>query len=212
MLRKNIFIIMLAVCIFISTLNTIYAADGDWWGQANGFLSGFKGGSTEIGDSTVDDITGGFLNSMTEFVRDIGNLIFFIVTAILGVKYIWGSVESKTTVKEGMFPLVIAAMFFYGWSGISILIKGGWANTQLGFIKGDYQSTISTIYSIVMYIVNFLTVGGIVYIGIRYMMAGAEGKAQLKAKGLPIILGIIMVYSTATFLGTITKILTELNI
>ena len=50
---------------------------------------------------------------------------------------------------------------------------------------------------------NFLAIGGLVYIGVRYMLAGAEGKAELKAKGVPIVLGIVMVYATFTFLSFI---------
>ena len=42
-----------------------------------------------------------------------------------------------------------------------------------------------------------------IYIGIKYLMAGAEGKSQLKAKGVPIVLGIVMVYATITFLNFI---------
>ncbi|MBR5228140.1 MAG: hypothetical protein IKV94_05855, partial [Clostridia bacterium] len=57
-----------------------------------------------------------------------------------------------------------------------------------------------------LYIVNVLSVGGIIYIGIKYMMAGADGKAEMKVKLVPVIMGIIMVYGTLNLINFILKI------
>ena len=167
-----------------------------WWGQANSFLSGYQG------ESSVSKYFTG-LTDLINLVKFVGNMVFVAVTVILGVKYIWGSVESKANVKESLVTLVVAAIVFYGWNTISALFKTG---NNLSFVEVSAENTALNIYSTVLYIANFLAVGGIVYIGIRYMMAGAEGKAQLKAKGVPIVLGIIMVYATITFLNLIVSI------
>ena len=58
-----------------------------------------------------------------------------------------------------------------------------------------------------MYIINFAAVGGIIYIGIKYMMAGADGKAEMKLKGIPVVMGIIMVYGTVNLINFILKII-----
>lgn len=183
--------------------STSASTSTDWWGQASGFLSRYQGEDTKIGYSTVGDIIG-FLDPLVTLVKTVGNMIFVAITVILGVKYIWGGVESKASVKDSLMTLVVAALVFYGWNTISGLFMSG---DNLSFIRGDFESTAQSIYSIVIYVANFLAVGGIVYIGIRYMMAGAEGKAQLKTKSVPVVLGIIMVYATITFLNLIVGIL-----
>lgn len=198
----NIFVFAL---IFVVSINMIMTNVGatEWWGQASGFLSGYEGENTQIGYSTVASIIN-WLDPLVTLVKTVGNMIFVAITVILGVKYIWGGVESKASVKDSLMTLIVAALVFYGWNTISGLFMSG---NKLSFIQGDFEGTAKNIYSIVIYVANFLAVGGIVYIGIRYMMAGADGKSQIKAKGVPIVLGIIMVYATITFLNLIVGIL-----
>ena len=190
-------IILLVIVLCFGFNGKVYATQ--WWGQAYDFLSGYSG------TSSVSKYFSG-LSSLVDLVKVVGNMVFVAVTVILGVKYIWGGVESKSSVKESLTTLVVAALVFYGWNTISALFKQS-GGENLIFVKSKAVSSAQYIYSIIIYIANFLAVGGIVYIGIRYMMAGAEGKAQLKAKGVPIVLGIIMVYATITFLNLIVGIL-----
>lgn len=201
-MNKKIMIIFLVLLAFFS-LNQVFAADGDWWKNAYDFLSGYKGENTQIGNSTVGRIIG-FLAPLANMVKLVGNMVFFAVTVILGVKYIWGGVESKASVKDSLITLVVAALVFYGWSTISGLVVTG---NNLVFIQDEVSITAKAIYSTVLYVCNFLAVGGLVYIGARYMLAGAEGKANLKARGVPIVLGIIMVYATLTFLNFIVALI-----
>ena len=198
----NIFVFALIFVVAISMIMTNVEAT-DWWGQASSFLSGYKGEETQIGNSTVGSIIS-WLDPLVTLVRTVGNMIFVAITVILGVKYIWGGVESKASVKDSLMTLIVAALVFYGWNTISGFFMSG---NNLSFIQGSFEGTAKSIYSIVIYVANFLAVGGIVYIGIRYMMAGAEGKSQIKAKGVPVVLGIIMVYATITFLNLIVGIL-----
>ena len=58
---------------------------------------------------------------------------------------------------------------------------------------------------VVLFVANFLAIGGLIYIGVRYLMASAEGKSELKVKFLPIVLGIAMVYSTTNLLRFIVS-------
>ncbi len=182
-----------------STSTTGSGSKHDWWGQANGFLSGFGGENTQIGTTTVGNIIH-FLDPLVSLVKLIGNMVFVAVTVILGVKYIWGSVESKASVKDSLITLVVSAIVFYGWDSLSSLFM---ADNNLSFIEPTAKGTFAVIFSTILYICNFLAIGGIVYVGIRYMMAGAEGRSQLKAKSIPMVLGIIMVYATLSFLNFI---------
>lgn len=179
-----------------SRSNSNATATGDWWGKANSFWNG-------AASSVASDALSA-LNPIVTLVKTVGNMIFVAVTVILGVKYIWGGVESKASVKDSLITLVVAALVFYGWNTISALFMNG---NNLSFISNNATTTATSIYSTVLYVANFLAVGGIVYIGVRYMMAGAEGRSELKAKGVPVVLGIIMVYATITFLNLIVGII-----
>lgn len=170
--------------------------DTDWWKTAHGFWNGQQ---SDVANDALDT-----LEPLIKLIKFVGNMIFVGVTVVLGVKYIWGSVESKSEVKESLTTLIIAALFFYSWDTISSLLKTG---DRLHFIRSTAESSAQNVYSIILYICNFLAVGGVVYIGVRYMMAGAEGRSQLKAKGVPIVLGLIMVYATVTFLNLAISIL-----
>lgn len=196
-MNKKIYVLLLIGIVLTFSVSTVYGAD--WWEQAGSFLGGYAGGNTTIGNTNVGSIIG-FLDPIVDIVKFVGNLVFVLVTVILGIKYIWGGVESKASVKDSLITLVVAALVFYGWDTISVLI-----NPSNFIVSNSYQNTALTIYSTILYICNFLAVGGIVYIGVRYMMAGAEGRASLKAKGVPVMLGIVMVFATITFLNFIVS-------
>lgn len=170
--------------------------DKNWWESANNFWNGQTSDIAKNAMESLDDIV--------NMIHVIGNMAFIIVTVVLGVKYIWGGVEAKAGVKDSLTTLIVSALVFYGWSTISSLFLNEDRN-NLVFITDNYKTTADMIYNIILYVLDFLAVGGIVYIGIRYMMAGAEGRAQLKTKGVPIVLGLIMVYATWTFLNFIVK-------
>lgn len=204
-MNKKIFVVILCLGILIIGMSDVYATN--WWGQAGSFLDGFKGENTEIGDSgTVVGEIISFLDPLVDLVFTIGNMVFIAVTVILGVKYIWGGVEAKASVKDSLITLVVAALVFYGWTSIQALFLNSSGN-NLSFIGNSAETTAANIYTTILYVCNYLAIGGLVYIGIRYMMAGAEGRSQLKAKGVPVVLGIIMVYGTITFLNLIVGIL-----
>lgn len=171
-----------------------YRPEG-WWAQASWFFS--NGTSSVAGEEMAEQ-----LSSITDMIFVVGNMIFFAVTVVLGVKYIWGGADSKANVKDSLITLIIAATVFYGWQ----LIEGIFTGSD--FIDPDsFENTASNIYSIIIYIANFAAIGGLVYIGVRYLMSGAAGRADLKAKSVPVMLGIVMVYCTLGFLNLITSII-----
>lgn len=167
-----------------------------WWGQAQDF---WNGASSNVANDAIKSLDG-----LVNVIKVIGNMVFVAVTVILGVKYIWGGVDSKASVKDSLITLVVAALVFYGWNTISALFISG---NNLVFLKGNAEATALSIYSTILYVCNFLAVGGVIYIGIKYLMAGAEGKSQLKVQAVPVVLGIIMVYATLTFLNFIVGII-----
>lgn len=159
----------------------------------------FKGAQASGGMGTVTD---GFMKGATNIIKMVGNMIFIVVTSILGVKYIWGSADAKYSVKNSLFSLVIAAVVFYGWDSISNIIQTVTTST----VGNNIESTTKTIYTYILYFVNIAAIGGIIFLGVKYLLASAEGKSQLKMNMGPAFLGIIMVYATISFLNTILNI------
>ena len=172
--------------------------DDKWWSDANKFWNG------DISDSARSALE--VLKPIKRLITIIGNMVFIAVTVILGVKYIWGAADSKASVKDSMVTLVIAAIVFYGWDIINNLILDP-DRKNLFFLATGVEDSAYRIYSIVLYICNFLAIGGLVFIGVKYLMAGAEGRAQLKVQSVPVVLGIVMVYATLTFLNLIVSVL-----
>lgn len=169
---------------------------GDWWKDAQSF---FKTGKDK--GQNVDNATKGLVDELGKLIFEIGNMIFIIVTSILGVKYIFGSAEGKAQVKDSLITLIIAALFFYGWSAIDKLLNIG------GLLAdGSLMTTASKIYNTILFIINLLAVSGVIWIGVKYMLSSAQGRAEIKTSWGPLILGVVMVYGTIWFLTTIIKV------
>lgn len=194
---KKIFVFILALTIIaIMLTNCIYATNNvttpGWWTEAFNWTPSGNGNGTLTTE----------VESITNLIKGVGNIIFFATTVILGVKYIWGGVESKASIKDSLITLVVAALFFYGYTTITSLF-----NVKGLVVQNNVGTSVKNIYNIVLYVCNVLAIGGVVFIGVKYMLAGAAGKAELKTKSIPVILGIIMVYSTLTFLTLITSLI-----
>lgn len=181
--------------------NNYTQCEDGWWGCAWKFLNSGSNSEHQFGENGIDSAISG----IKDLIFDVGNVIFILVTAFLGVKYIWGGVDSKFSVKNSLMTLIVAAIVFYGWDAVTNIldVQGLLTGTDAA---GNHMSMVNRIYNTIMYIINIGAVGGIIYIGIKYMMAGAEGKSELKLKGIPVVMGIIMVYGTINLITFILKI------
>ena len=76
-------------------------------------------------------------------------------------------------------------------------------NGNKGDISGLTTARNKVIGSIILAF-ECISVGAIVYAGIRYMYAGAEKKAELKNGLLALAIGAIIVFGASTIVGIIT--------
>lgn len=163
----------------------------DWWTAARDF---FKYAKQSGNDLPASDL----MNELTDMIFDVGNMIFIVVTSILGVRYIFAAAEGKAHVKDSLITLVVAALFFYGWQAIDTMLDIG----NL-FMADSYETVAQKLYNTILFIVNLAAVVGVIWIGVKYMLSSAEGKADIKTNWVPVILGLVMVYATIKFLSTI---------
>lgn len=199
MVKKNIKVIIgLFIVTILVCLTNVYAetsTNSTWWSSAHTFFSGTNWSE----DETI-------LADLKTLIKMLGNAVFLIVTIVLGIKYMAASAEGKGDVKEGLTGLVVAIVLFYGWSALDNILTGEFNNW---FGTDSPTETITTIYAKVVSILNYVSIGVLLYVGVKYLFAGAEGKADLKGKGVPFVVGLVMTFATITFLNFLIQVVVD---
>lgn len=202
---KRIIRVFIIFILFISTTSV----NAGFWEQASNWYSGGSTG-TYLDSSVITEIA--------DMVEVVGTAVIAIATIVLGVKYVLGSVTEKADVKDSMITLLFACVFFFGWANIrDILIKGVTYNadgavtsingqTQLFIFQGagTLKSALAQVFSVVIIIAKLIAIVATVYMGVKYIFSGAEGKAKLKDKGVMYIIGILLIFTTLNILSFIS--------
>lgn len=200
--KKYIFIAFLVFIIFnCITSNYIYAESSGWWSGAQSFFNDAYGYNVNTEKESL-----GPLNDIIELVKVIGNAVFVIVTIVLGIKYMLASSEGKADVKEGITGLVVAILLFYGWTALDEMLRNSFSYF---FESGTDTDAVNKIYSLAIDLLNYISVGVVLFVGVKFLFSGAEGKADLKGKGVPFVIGLVMTFGTVTFLKFIIKVLAD---
>ena len=184
-----------------------YGKEYDFWAQASRWFSlGKKEHGTigHVGQSAIE-----IISEFEDMVSVLGTTVIVLVTIFLGIKYMFGTFESKADVKESLVTLLVACVFFFGWTLIWNLL---FPNGEFVFNPSNaesYKTPLGIVFSTATSIANFLAIGAILYVGIKYIFAGADGKAELKGKSVQFIIGIIMAFCTVGLLNYISNIVVE---
>lgn len=202
-MRKMTIAFTLLLLAFI-TFGKVYAAGIEWWDSAFNWINGGKA-EVEI-DTTV-------LDGLSDTLEVVGTGVIAIATVVVGIRYVFGTVDGKVKAKESLMNLIVACIFFFGWSGIRGMLISGSATAlggyKLVFFDGDLSVTFARIFTFLVLIGKVITVLAIIYMGVKFVFAGADAKAQLKEKAPSVIIGIILIFCTTTFLGIVVKLITE---
>lgn len=192
----------------LASMTTVNAAN-NWWTEATGW---YKNGSTNVG------ISSSVIDGIADLLEVVGTGVIAIATVVIGIRYILGTVEGKVQAKESLMNLLVACIFFFGWSGIrGMLITGNASgiggikgnNTGLSFFDGDIGTTFARVFTLLVMFGKVLTVLAVVYMGVRYVFAGADAKAQLKQKSPALIIGIVLIFCATTFLGLLANVIND---
>lgn len=73
---------------------------------------------------------------------------------------------------------------------------------------GGIASTVSVILAIITWAGAAIAVGMLMFIGIKYVTASPEGKAEIKKTAMYYVLGAILIFSASAILGIIRTNLT----
>lgn len=200
---KIIILMFIIICVFSTNIIKVESSSliQDIISEGNSFTN--AGQDNGLGSSLA-----GFINGdIKDVVSLVGNLVFAGITVILGAKYIWSGVSGKSQVKETLPSFITAVMFFYlavEITGIFSPKSAGSLGSGLNSIK-DYDSLAKLIIGTINLVVKYLALGGIIFIGLKYMFASADGKAQIKDKLAPMALGIVLVFSASTIVDFIIQ-------
>ncbi|MEG2646184.1 MAG: hypothetical protein RSA08_04050 [Clostridia bacterium] len=195
----SIFILMLLFLTFTTSyINAGWFEEGStWFGEVD------KTPANVQGSTNINDIIKDFSN----YINIAGTSIIVIVTIILGIKYIYGSSEGKAEVKNSLTTLIIACVFFFGWNTISTIFI---TNTNEFTLQANtFQDMMKKIFGTFVYIAQYFMIGSVIYVGVKYIFGGAEGKANFKAKSAQFILGIILAWSSVSFLTFVSNIIED---
>lgn len=189
-----------------SETKTFWESAGDWFNDVQ------KEGEGNVSEKSSEKSIE-IVNQFMDIVNYVGTTLIIIATMFLGVKYMFGSVEGKSEVKESLMTLLVACVFFFGWQYIRDIILIGTSGTQLFLVSNDdpsYKNLFGRLLGVVMMIVKVAAIVGVIYVGVRYIFSGATGKAELKGKSAYFVIGIILTFSSVTVLTVFANVLADL--
>ena len=203
-LIKVISLVILTLVILLKA-NSAYAVE--WWDKATNWYSGQNQAAVGISNS--------MLSGIAETIDIIGTGVIVIATVVIGIKYIFGTVQGKVEAKESLVTLLVACFFFFGWTSIRGLLISGNAtgenmtgNTGLVFLQGgDLSGAFAQVFNFLSLIGKFVTIFAIAYMGVKYIFAGANAKAQIKEKSPALIIGVILIFSATNVVSFIAKVI-----
>lgn len=186
-----------------ASFNKASGSANEMWGTASNWF-----GKITTNNNSTQAIE--VVDEFVEMVNVIGTTVIVLATIVLGIKYIIGSVESKTEVKESLVTLLIACIFFFGWTAISnILIPNG--RLVLSDVNDTtYKSMVGRIFDVGVFVANVAAIVAIIFVGARYIFSGASGKAELKGKSPYFIIGIIFTFCSVSFLNFLSDVINEI--
>ena len=217
-----VFFISIMLLVIIGNNYNLHAKDDEsnefnFWDKASNWYSNASKDGVILLDKSVMD-------QVADLLRVAGTTVIAIVSVVLGTKYMMSGATGKSEVKQQLVGFLIACLFFFGWSNLSSLLivnttydsnTGVYTNvssaTQLFVFSGvdSYEDVFAKIFAIVVFVAQIIAVISIVVIGAKYILSGANGKAELKEKGPMFIMGILLIFSTLNVLSFISDAINQ---
>lgn len=168
--------------------------------------------SGNINAITPDQITGSeteieelkFIDNVTDLVRTVGSFIAVGALMVIGIRYMMGSTEERASYKKSMMPYIIGCFILFGAANIAPQFKDLFSN--MGNTTEDIGNKI---LGLIQVIGTFISVGGLMILGIRYMMGSTEERASYKKSMLPYIIGAVLLFAAVNITTIIYNVSTE---
>lgn len=203
--NKKIIVVIVIMMISLFYNNIILAVETDFWGDAAKWFGEYQD------DYTLPHEAQSIIDVFLDMINVVGTTVIVVATIVLGIKYIIGTVDTRTSAKEGLITLLVACVFFFGWTGISNLLYPG---ENYNFIFTDssdtiYKNMVGRLFSTFSYVANIVSILLIIYVGIKYILAGANGRAELKGRSIYFLIGVILIFATTNVLSFISELVND---
>lgn len=211
------FIIKICAILFIgiiafSNFSIIYATSEEdkeeykgFFGEIFGQGSSFFNPTTEpTGDEIGIEINNQIKNlGIIDAIFDVGNLIFVIITSVLGLKYIFANSNEKADIKNSLITLCVAIVFFFLAQNVYDFTSGAMKDALSG---NSYESLAQSLWATISSIINICAILGVILVGLRYMFAPANTRADIKTELVPVVIGIIFVYCSVNIINFVINV------
>lgn len=185
--------------VFASNTNSNLTLNGIF-NQGNSFFNPTVDKTGDYGDFEAG--INGVINSVYEIIKIIGNFIILICGTILGAKYIWSAASDRADAKGALIPFMWGCIFFYCATGVFDFSKSVLSDS---LATGSIEGMGMSIYLTIANLMSYACILAVIVIGLRYMFATPDLKGELKKRFIPMIIGILLVYSTSNIITVIVK-------
>ncbi|MBR6504215.1 MAG: hypothetical protein IKT41_00585 [Clostridia bacterium] len=112
---SKIILITLLIAIILFASGSVYALTDEQIEKFNPKKDPIKDGDWDAFAKKAGIVLG--------FVRNIGAIVSVLGIAVLGLRYMWGSLEQKANYKETMFPFIIGIAMTVGVTVIITIVQ-----------------------------------------------------------------------------------------
>ena len=180
-IKKNAIMIVVIITMIVTLSGNIYAIQPK---DVNGT------------DTEIQELS--FIDNITNLLQTVGSFIAVGALMVIGIRYMMGSVEERASYKRSMMPYIIGCFILFGAANVGPMIK------ELFSDMGDTTEDVGNkILGLIQAVGTFISVGGLMILGIRYMIGSTEERASYKKSMLPYIIGAILLFGAVNITSII---------
>ena len=151
------------------------------------------------------------LTDITRVLSAIAGIVCLFKLIQIGIMYMLTGANEKSTAKTAVLPWIIGAVVCGGYSIIGGAVIDMIRENSGGVLDpGDVGEKVNTIgnsaLSIIAIVAGAVAVGMVIYIGIRYMLSGAQGMAKVKTTLMPWLIGALIIASASAITNVVMGI------
>lgn len=151
------------------------------------------------------DIDTKFVDKLVKIIQRIGTFVAVGVLMVIGIKYMTGSLEEKAEYKRTMMPYLIGCFFLFGASNLAPQIA-----EIFDFEKLNNTTKVgNAILGLIRVAGTFIAVGGLMILGIKYMVGSIEERANYKKTMIPFVVGAVLLFAAVNITAMLYDMFAE---
>ena len=143
-------------------------------------------------------------------------MLALIGLAAVGLKYMFSNSNSKADIKKQLFPVVVGLVLIFCVTNVANFIINAsgailgetptnQATASVGQANAEVKKAVGNIYATVSTIFQFLAVAAVVFTGVRYMLASADTRADIKGQCIILLVGAMLVFGGAAIIKAVGR-------